>query len=296
MFSQDRKKSWRNEKNIMISVIGIGDFCCLVVDKMSKYPQYNKLTISTADNEDDNHIKTKIYGTAEEYEKNCPDIKKHIKSLKNEVSVFLDGSEPIAGIILALAEQIKNKNISIYYIRSDIDLMSDLEKKQDKICFFVLQEYARSGLFNKICLIDKLKIEAILGEVPLIRYDETLSNLISSTVHMCNVYENTKPIMDNLTSTDTINRVCTIGIGDLFGNQIKWFYNLENIGELMSYYAINKATLEGDPKLLQKIKKQIKNEQFENRKVMFGIYETNYAENFVYCVARTKFIQQARGT
>ena len=30
----------------------------------------------------------------------------------------------------------------------------------------------------------------------------------------------------------------------------------------------------------------------ENVRVLFNIYETTYQENFVYCVARTKFIQQ----
>ena len=73
----------------MISVIGIGDFCCLIADRLSKYPQYNILTISTNDSENTNHIKLKNYETAEQYEQNCPDIKKNIKSLKNDVSIFL---------------------------------------------------------------------------------------------------------------------------------------------------------------------------------------------------------------
>ena len=32
--------------------------------------------------------------------------------------------------------------------------------------------------------------------------------------------------------------------------------------------------------------------QKENVKILFNVFETNYVENFVYCVGRTKFIQQ----
>ena len=123
----------------MISIIAIGDFCCLIADKLSKYPQYEILKFSNTNSSSDNCIKLKYFDTAEEYEKNCPDVKKHIKSVKNSISIFLDGSEAISGIVLALAQQFSNKNIKIYYIKSDIDLMSELEKIQDRICFSVLR-------------------------------------------------------------------------------------------------------------------------------------------------------------
>jgi len=47
--------------------------------------------------------------------------------------------------------------------------------------------------------------------------------------------------------------------------------------------------------LLQTLKNQVKEKQKENLKISFNVYETNYVENFVYCVGRTKFIQQASG-
>lgn len=278
----------------MISIIAIGKFCSIIADKLAKYPQYNIFTISTEKNKNNNHISMPIYKTAEEYENNLPNVKRILAELGEKIYVFVDGSESISGITLGILQKI-NKRITIFYIKSDIDLMSEVEKLQNKVAFNVLQQYARSGLFEAIYLIDKTKLEEISGDIPIIQYEEVLSNLVYSTIHMCNVYANAESIMDNLVDGEPVNRIMTLGIGDLSSGNVKWFYNLDNINEIIHYYAINSDTLEKDQKLLHKIKKQIKDKQIENCKIMFGVYKTSYQENFVYCAARTKFIQQLRG-
>lgn len=278
----------------MISVIALGKFCASIAVGLAKYPQYNIFTISAEKSNNTNHITLPLYKTAEEYENNLPNIKSILSKLDEEVSVFLDGSEAISGITLGILQKI-NKNITIYYIKSDRDLMSDIERLQDRVAFNVIQEYTRSGLFNGMYILQKTKLEEIIGDIAITQYDDVLSNLISSTVHMCNIYANTESVMDNITDSDVVNRIFTIGIGDLVTGGIKWFYDLQNTNELMHYYAINNTTLEKDQKLLQKIKKQIKDKQIENCKIMFGVYRTQYDDNFIYCVARTKFIQQLPG-
>lgn len=278
----------------MISIISIGKFCSLIAEGFEKYPQYNIFTISNNKESGENHISMPVYKTAEEYETHLPNIKRLLNNLGEQVHVFVDGSEAISGITLGILQKI-NKPITIYYIKSDMDLLSDTEKLQDRVAFSVLQEYARSGLFSGMCIIDKTKLEQIVGDIPLTQYNETLSSVISSTVHMCNVYANTASIMNNVTDSDIVNRIFTVGFAELSSGTIKWFYELKNANELMHHYAINSETLEKDEKLLQKIKKQIKDKQIENCKIMFGVYKTSYKDNFVYCVARTKFIQQLGG-
>ena len=126
----------------MISVVGIGDFCCELVNKFSSYPQYEVYNI-------DSNIIPQLKNS-EDYERNYPDILNKLINDKNEeLSVFLDGSESISGIILRFLETYKNRKINLYYIRSDLELVGNLEKLQDKITFSILQEYTRSGLFNK---------------------------------------------------------------------------------------------------------------------------------------------------
>ena len=86
----------------MISVVGIGDFCCELVNKFSSYPQYEVYNI-------DSNIIPQLKNS-EDYERNYPDsLNKLINDKNEELSVFLDGSEAISGIILRFLETYKNR-------------------------------------------------------------------------------------------------------------------------------------------------------------------------------------------
>ena len=271
----------------MISVVGIGDFCCELVNKFSSYPQYEVYNI-------DSNVVPELKNS-EEYEKNYPEsLNKLINDKNEELSVFLDGSEAINGIVLRFLENYKNRKINIYYIRSDLDLMGNIEKLQDKITFSILQEYTRSGLFNKFAIFDKVKIENFLENVSILDFDQKFNDLITSTTHYINVYSNIKSIISNSIELSNIARIETYGLSEIGSTDINWFYELDNMEEIIYYFAINSNTLKKEKKLLQTIKNQVKEKQKENLKIMFNVYETSYQENFVYCVGRTKFIQQQR--
>jgi hypothetical protein len=270
----------------MISVVGIGDFCCELINKFSSYPQYEVYNI------DSNTIPQ--FKNSEDYEKNYPEeLNKLINDQNEQLSVFLDGSEAISGIILRFLQNYKNRKINIYYIRSDLELTGNVEKMQDKITFSILQEYTRSGLFNRFVIFDKLNLEKFLDNVSILEFDEKFNDLVSSTLHYVNVYSNIKPILSNSIELSDISRIETYGLSDIGSTEVKWFYNMENMEEIIYYFAINSNTLKKEKKLLQTIKSQVKEKQKENVKILFNVYETNYQENFVYCVGRTKFIQQA---
>lgn len=274
----------------MISVVGIGNFCSQLVNKFSIYPQYKVYTIDV----EEASCVLPQFKNAEEYEKNYQEsLNEFIKDKNDEITVFLDGSEAISGIILKFLQNFKNRNISIFYIRSDLDMLGNIEKLQDKICFSILQEYTRSGLFNKFVLFDKLKIEKFLDNVSILDFDESFANLISSTSHYINVYSNIKPILSNNIELSDISRIEVYGLSEIGGSEIRWFSELENMEEIIYYFAINSNTLKKEKKLLQTLKNQVKEKQKENLKISFNVYETNYGENFVYCVGKTKFIQQA---
>ena len=81
----------------------------------------------------------------------------------------------------------KNRKINIYYIRSDLDLMGNIEKLQDKITFSILQEYTRSGLFNKFAIFDKVKIENFLENVSILDFDQKF-NKLPNTQYYCNFF------------------------------------------------------------------------------------------------------------
>jgi hypothetical protein len=272
----------------MISVVGIGDFCSELVNKLKSYPQYDIYTIGT---ENTSFILSELKN-AEEYEKNYPiKLNSLVKDENEEITIFVDGSEAVSGIILKFLENFKNRKINICYIRSDLELLGNIEKIQDKIAFNVLQEYTRSGLFNKFIFFDKIKIEKLLDNVSILEFDESFNELVTTTSHYINVYSNIKPIISNNIELSDISRIESYGLSEIGSLEIKWFSDLENIEEIIYYFAINSNTLKKEKKLLQTLKNQVKEKQKDNVKISFNVYETNYVENFVYCVGRTKFIQ-----
>jgi hypothetical protein len=280
----------------MISLVGIGSFCSELVNKFSQYPQYEVYSIDVTENECDTFIVPELKN-AEEYENNYPEkLKDFIDDKNEEISVFLDGSEALSGIILRFLENFKNRKINIYYVRSDLELMGNIEKLQDKITFSILQEYTRSGLFQSFVAFDKISLEKLLSNVGILEINDRLTDLISSTSHYINIYSNIKPILSNNIELSDLGRMQAYGLSEIGSTEIKWFFELSNVEEITYYFAINSNTLKKEKNLLQTIKNQVKEKQKENVKIRFNIYETNYQENFVYCVARTKFIQQPSRT
>lgn len=275
----------------MISLVGLGNFCSELVNNFKSYPQYQIYNIST-ENKNENTFELPELKNAEEYEKNYPiELNSFIKDTNKEITIFVDGSESVSGIILKFLENFKDRNINIYYVRSDLELLGNIETLQDKIAFNILQEYTRSGLFQSFVMFDKTKLEKILTNVSILEFEQKMNELLSSTAHYINVYSNIKPIVSNSIELSDVSRMQTYGLSEIGSLDIKWFFDMSNIEEIIYYFAINSNTLKKQKNLLQTIKKQAKEKQKENVKVMFNIYETNYEQNFVYCVARTKFIQ-----
>lgn len=270
----------------MISVLGIGTFCSKVANAFSDYEQYKVYTINVDD--------MPTYKNAEEYEaKYNNQLVEQIKNDGNkEISVFLEGSESISGIILKFLENFRTRNINLFYIKSDPSLLSHIEILQDKVCFNVLQEYTRSGCFSSFVIFDKIKLENMLPSVTILEYEEQLVNLISSTVHYINVYNNIKPVISNSSEQSELTRIKTYGTSHIGDSNISYFFDLQNCEEIKYYFAINSNTLKKEKNLMQTIKNQIKEMKKQVQNISFSIYETDYEENFVYCCAQTKFIQQ----
>ena len=154
--------------------------------------------------------------------------------------------------------------------------------------YYVLQEYARSGLFKRLFLFSNLQLENILGDVPIMGYNDKLNELIVSTIHMINVYNNIEPVVKNFSDFKEQTRISTIGISNL-ENDKKLFFPLDSIREMRYYYAINRNKLETDGTLMRKITENVKKEVGLN--VSYGIYATDYADDYVYCVANASMIQ-----
>jgi len=273
------------------NIIGIGKAGCAIADKFGEYSQYNVLKIDSDNIKEKNYFKITKQKTMEDYENNVPSLKKFFKPIKDEVLIVVGGSGKISGITVRILEQLKHRDTSVLYIRPDISLLSDDKTKQDRVAFYVLQEFARSAMIKRMYVVSNENLEEILGDVPIVGYYNKLNDLLVSTVHMINIFENSSAVID--THAETILDVARISTFGILSekNKEKWFYSLDFAREKAYYYAINKKKLEEDGQLHKKIISQVRNFKTKQTKITYGVYETEYEQDFIYCKAHVSKIQ-----
>jgi len=271
--------------------VGLGKAGCNIAKVFSKFPQYETYGIDTTKDAD---ITIRHRKTHEEYDEHFPNLKKKLKFKDEEVIVVVAGAGSISGGSLRLLEQLKNNNLAVLYIQGDLSIMSENQKKQEKIVSNVLQEYARSGLLERVILINNNMLERSIGDMSIISYYETLNQAIVNTVHMMNVFKHTEPVIGNFIRPSEISRICTVGIVDVESDddeKEKWFYDLTGVRDVVYYYGINEDDLKNDGTLLRKINNFVKSKISEDVSVSYGVFKTTYEQKYCYCIKHSSMVQ-----
>lgn len=276
----------------MISIIGLGNAASAIAELFSDIAQYNvfKLNSSIQRNTKYN-FKLKKFEKPEEYEDNIPDLKKFFSNVTDKVQFIVVGGSFSSNYSLGILEQLKDKKVDIIYVQPDTELLTGYPVLVENVAFGVLQEYARSGLFNSITLFSNLNIESSLADVSIKNYYESLNNFIFSTIHHLNYFLHSEPEIGQVSRPAEINRIRAIAGLNMKNLQEKWFFNLDIPRELCYYLAINTERLETEGGLHKKIVDMLK-EKPKNafRKISYAIYETPY-HDFGFCVAHTNVVQ-----
>lgn len=266
----------------MINLVGIGNTGCNVVTKLGQNPQYKVVEIDV-----DKGVKKQ--SSPEAYEKNCPPLKKLLSDIQGDTYVFLSASGNISGLSLKVLEKLKNNNLYVVCFLSDESLISDISKKQQRIVANVLQEYARSGLLEKVYLVDNSNLELLLEDVPLDQYYEKLNEIFCYTFHSIMYFQNSKPLFEAKENNSEIDRISTFALYD--GEQKKMFYNLKYTTKERYYYSFSKEDIKKDGKILQNIKTSLlKGGEGETAKT-FAIYETQHTDRYAFVELTTHITQ-----
>ena len=277
----------------MDTIIGLGQAGCNIADYFAQYKQYK---IYKIDDQLSGYKKDGIYDmpwqcNAEEYESRCPDMKNFFKNVTGEILFVLAGSGNVSGLALRILEHVKHCKINVLYIQPDIELLPERRRALERSTYYILQEYARSGIFKRLFLISNTTIEEHLGDIPLVGYYDKINEMVVSSIHMINVYGHLKSITDTFCDPHETARISTFGLVDVEDGSIKLFFPLDKVREMRYYYAINKEKLETDGALFKKIKQQIKDKSKEGIKTNYGIFSTNYEENYAYTECYSSSIQ-----
>ena len=279
----------------MISIIGIGGGGSAVAECFADISNYDVYCLSNAVTSTTNRqFKLTDYKTPEEYEKNIPDLSEFFEEVRERAQVFVVGASMSSNYILGILQQISDKEIDLFYIKPDTDMLTGTPRLLENIAFGVLQEYARSGLFRSMTLISNPHLENVLGEVPIKTYYETLNASIFSTIHYLNYFEFTDPEIGQVAYPADINRIRSIAMLDIENLEEKWFFDLDMPRELCYYICINDERLKTEGGLHKKIVDTLKDKpKNAYRKISYAIYETNHPD-FGFCVAHTNVVQEQK--
>jgi len=233
--------------------------------------------------------------SVEDYESNCPSLSSFFKNISGEVLFILCGAGEISGATLRILETIRTCKISILYILPDVELLSELAQLRNNATFNILQQYARSGLFETMRIVHNPEIELLIGDVPIVGYYDRLNEVIASTVHMINVYKNTKPVMSTFSQPVDFARISTIGTYDEEQKKENLLFLLDNVREVVYYYGIPSDLLKSDGNLLRSITKKVKEASKKGKiKTSFGIFSTEYNQKYCFIEVHTAFIQNIK--
>ena len=275
-----------------MKIVGLGRAGCNIAKAFSKFPQYETYKIDTSKDAD---ITIRKRNTHEEYDTHFPALKRKLNFTDEDILVIVAGAGVVSGGTLRLLERLQHNKITVIYIQGDLSIMSEIQKKQEKIVSNVLQEYARSGRLKEIVLISNTMLEKSIGEMAIGGYYETLNQAIVNTLHMINVFTHSEPIIGNFIKPSEISRICTIGIVDMENDNEqeaeKWFYDLTNTRDMVYYYGINEDDLKNDGTLFRKINNFVKSKIKENVNVSYGVFKTTYEQKYCYCIKYSSMVQ-----
>lgn len=271
--------------------IGLGKTGVAITDNFSQHKQYKTYQIATEKKKQKRYYCLPKQKNPENYEQ-IPSLKTFFRGIKGEVLFVVDGGEKVSISTLAILEQIKHCEIDILYIKPDVDLLNEEQKNIEKTVFNVLLHYARSKVFKQIYIVHKPTIENILGEIPIVGYDDKINETISSTFHMINVFKNIDSFMDNFSMPYETARISTIGFFNIEKNKEELFFPLKEIREIDLFYNIRGEILKTDGKYCKNLLEQIKEKKDGKTKISFGIYESNYEMNNAFCIARSAVPEQ----
>ena len=278
----------------MISIVGLGNAASAIAKKFSDTSNYNVYLMNDKISRSSKYkFRLKSYDEPEDYEKNIPNVKKFFKDVNDHIQFIIVGSSYSSNYSLGILEQIKDKRIDIFYIKPDIELLTGIPRLMETAAFSILQEYARSGLFNTITFFSNLNLENILQNIPVKEYYDTLNSSIFSTIHYLNYFEHSEPEIGQVCPPSEVNRIRTVGMLDMKNLEEKWIFDLDTERELCYYMCINEKRLEEEGGLHRKLVNMLK-EKPRNafRKISYAIYETSLQEDFGFCVAHTNVIQK----
>tara|TARA_B100000927_G_scaffold290414_1_gene289181 strand:- start:5762 stop:6613 length:852 start_codon:yes stop_codon:yes gene_type:complete len=278
-------------------ILGIGTAGCNIVEQLCNYPVYEGYYIS---NEIKKTSKFKfslpeMQGPEEYEELDLSKLHRWISKINDKCAVFLCGGSDSTGITLRALEKLyqKKTKIELVYFIPEVEVLSEEKVLHQRATMGILQNFARSGLFEKICLVANTKLEEFAGSTNVFDYYSQINHVFTSSYYMLDVFKNTRPITSTFKRPKESCRITTMGLSNRDGEE-KMFFPLDPTVEMVYYYGINEDKLRTEENLFRTITNNVKEKITEEKKVSFGIYPTQYEEDYIYVESYSPKIQKLK--
>ncbi len=279
----------------MISIVGVGNAACEIAKNFKTQKNYNVYLLgSNVERQSKYQYRLQEFENPEEYEENVPDLTDFFSNVDDIVQVFIVGASYSSNYSLGILQQLSHKKIQVFYIKPDIELLTGTPRLIENMTFGVLQEYARSGVFENMTIISNLEIENMSPDISIKNYYQSLNNTIFSTIHYLNFFTYTEPEIGLLVKPLEINRIRSIAALNMKNLEENWLFELDAPRDMCYYLCINNERLESEAGLHKSLVNKLKKKPHNTfRRISYGIYET-HLQDFGFCVAHTNAIQQQK--
>ena len=288
-----------------MNLIVLGETLMSVADAANAFKEsYDVIKINTDSNADRvlPHFKSKGGVSAhEQYDQLEFDF-----NIKQQDSViFIPIHENVAGVSLSLLYQATQQGgVTVVLVRPDLGFCSTEQKMQSRVTWNVVQEYARSGKFEDLFLIDLVACEEMLPPYTIKTKDKVIGQLLMNFVHNYFYCKNSNAIVDKSIEHLETCKISTFGTVRK-NNEVKFTFNTKTVERLATvqgqwteavfpaeanfYWFINMERLENDVDIYKDINSILK-QQTDYENLGFLIFETE-TEDFNFIVKKTSKVQ-----
>ena len=268
----------------MNNILALGNAAANIVESLRQYDAYNIYTIQNeGESSKDRYIIPELE-SAEDYENlRCISKISFLKKIKNSVTFFVCGASRSSAFSLKILEFLHKRKVKIkvIYFHTDMEFAGDEQAKQERVVRSVLQEYARSGLFEDITLVSNKVLENFIDTINIFEYYRQINEIFCNSFHMIEVFKNTKPVMSTFSKLRESCRIKTVGVSTL-SCEDKVFFPFNQEVEVLYYLGINEEKLRTQGNFFRELTENIRGRMTDETKAYFGIYPTQYENDYIY--------------
>lgn len=277
-----------------MNIIGLGKAGCKIAELFKEYPQYNVFLLDS----DDKYKRKKncfyipLQQSAELYDANPIDLTKLVEALDEDEEVYfiVCGSGKISACSLWILKELREKEIKIIYIKPDTSTLDNKSILRNRAHSHILQEYTRSGVFEKMFILDNDKLSDIIGKTSILNFYPKINQLVATAIHWFNIYDNSDPVFDTFREKYISSRISTFSVVNINNSQVLDCYDIKNYNQIEYFFGVNRIRIEQDEELLDKLT-EISSSDSEEKSVSYGVFPTDMEEGFSFAIKSSSQIQ-----